>query len=80
MGLTTQFNIDVDCNKIKVPFLPIFLQRIKEVINKSKAYSSMIIGMMFYKKKYYIELEYCDSIFSLLRRALEYINKTEVLF
>ena len=30
--------------------------------------------------KYYFQLECCDSIFSLLSRALQYINKAEVLY
>ena len=39
----------------------------------------LIIGMMYLQKKYYFHLEFCDSTFSLLSRAPEYINKTEVL-
>ena len=52
---------------------------IKVVVNKSKAYSFLIICMMSLQKKYNFQLECCDSIFSLLRRELEYINKTEIL-
>ena len=53
---------------------------IEVVVSKSNAYSFLRIGMMFFfQKQYYFRLECCDSIFSLLSRALQDINKTEVL-
>ena len=57
-------------------FVPFF---IKVVVNKRKAYSFLITGMIHLQKKYYFQLECCDSIFSLLSRALEYLNATDVL-
>ena len=51
---------------------------IKVVVNKSKAYFSDNRYDVF-TKKYYFQLEFRDSTFSLLSRALKYINKTEVL-
>ena len=58
-------------------FFPFF---IKVVVNKSKAYSFLIIARMHLQKN--ISFSYNAAIpffFSLLRRALEYINTTEVL-
>ena len=66
-------------NELCTKIWPFFSFFIKVVANKSKAYSFLIIGMM-HLKKYYFQLECCDSIFfSLLSRALEYMNTTEVL-
>ena len=57
----------------------LFLFFLKVVVNKIKAYSILIFGIMHYYKKYYFQLECCDSIISLLSMSFEYINKTEVL-
>ena len=56
-------------------FFPFF---IKVVVNKSKAYSFLIIGMM-HLQKLLLSVIMLRFHFSLLGRALEYIKTTEVL-
>ena len=57
-------------------FFPFF---IKVDVNKSKAYSFLIIGMMHLKKSIIFIYNAAIPFFSLLSRALQYINTTEVL-
>ena len=52
---------------------------IKVVVKKSKAYYFLIIGMM-YLQNILLSVRMLRFHFSQLRRALAYINKTEVLY
>ena len=56
-------------------FFPFY---IKEEVNKSKAYSFMIIGMMNVQR-ISLSVRMLLFHFSLLSRALEYMNATKVL-
>ena len=52
---------------------------IKVVVNKSKAYSFLIIGIMHLQKNITFSYNAAILFFSLLSRALEYTISTEVL-
>ena len=56
-------------------FFPFF---IKVVVNKCKAYYFLIIGMK-HLQKIFLSVKMLRFHFSLLNRALEYINTTEFL-